>query len=266
MKAFLLSLALAAAAAAPGKNAPAPAAPPQVQPVLLELFTSQGSGGSLTSEQLLSSWGARLFKSGQALPLAFHVDTLDELGWKDPYSSPEFTARQREYAERLETPLFLPQFVLGGKSMFMGGNGEEAEKQLKAWQYKEPAAKLAMSPPRRDKKGRLVLPITVEPAAQPKRDPKRFRVRLLVFESGLTTRVGAGENAGKTVRNDFVVRWIKDLGSIRKDDHRPWSKEAPFEWDASWKAENAGAVLLLQDDDSLQQRGLALLSPIPPIP
>ena len=82
----------------------------------MELFTSQGCSSCPPAEDLVNSWGMELFLAGEALPLCFHVDYWDNLGWKDPFSSPLFTQRQGQYANALSSPsLYTPELVISGR-------------------------------------------------------------------------------------------------------------------------------------------------------
>lgn len=81
------------------------AAQAEDRPVVVELFTSQGCSSCLPAEALLLDLAER----EDVLALAFHVDCWDRLGWPDPYSSPEATARQRDYAGLLgEAQVYTP--------------------------------------------------------------------------------------------------------------------------------------------------------------
>src|SRR5258708_28409550 len=75
----------------------------RTNPILVELFTSQGCSSCPPAEKWLNGQGMELFKQGKIIPLAFHVDYWDYLGWKDPFSSRAFSLRQRQYAEAWKT-------------------------------------------------------------------------------------------------------------------------------------------------------------------
>src|SRR5579872_2978315 len=80
-----------------GASAAAPTGP--VRPVLVELFTSQGCSSCPAADAFLRDLPALGLPRARVVPLAFHVDYWDGLGWPDPFASPVFTERQRRYAE-----------------------------------------------------------------------------------------------------------------------------------------------------------------------
>src|ERR1700719_2235176 len=83
---------------------------------LLELFTSEGCSSCPSAEAWLSKLKAepRLWKD--FVPIAFHVDYWDRLGWRDPFASKEWTARQYQYSENWKSEsVYTPGFVLDGR-------------------------------------------------------------------------------------------------------------------------------------------------------
>lgn len=82
------------------------------QPVVVELFTSQGCSSCPPADAMLE----RLAAQPGVLPLSFHVDYWDYLGWADRFARPEFTRRQEGYARAAgERALFTPQLIVDGR-------------------------------------------------------------------------------------------------------------------------------------------------------
>jgi hypothetical protein len=89
------------------------------QAIVLELFTSQGCSSCPPADMLLEQLAA---EDSRLLPLSFHVDYWDHLGWKDPYSSPYNTERQRGYASRLDGQVYTPELVVNGAAGVVGSD------------------------------------------------------------------------------------------------------------------------------------------------
>lgn len=89
--------------------------------VLMELFTSQGCSSCPPADVLLGEYASR--KDVRIIPLSFHVDYWNRLGWVDPFSNPVFTARQQWYSRFLpENGVYTPQMVVDGHSEAVGNN------------------------------------------------------------------------------------------------------------------------------------------------
>src|SRR5216117_2013020 len=84
-------------------------------PVVVELFTSQGCFSCPPADHIVSDIAHDQSLLGRVIPLTFHVDYWDRLGWRDPFSSPEWSRRQYVYVRALRAnSAYTPQVVVGG--------------------------------------------------------------------------------------------------------------------------------------------------------
>jgi hypothetical protein len=211
----------------------------------MELFTSQGCSSCPPAENWLNTQGMELFKRGKIIPLAFHVDYWDYLGWKDPFSSEAFTARQRRYAETLGigSP-YTPQMVVGGKAGFVGSDGDRASWEISA------------SPNQPVPNGLVLKALVSAKGIQLKLknfpSDTRRKVWAAVFENGLVTQVERGENRGETLEENFVVRRfleVKDPSTLISFDTTP-------------NYRNMGMVVFIQDSDSMEIKAVNQVFPL----
>src|SRR4051794_1436410 len=129
------------AASAIGCTSPAHGASPAVRrPVLVELFTSQGCSACPPADAFVRQLPSLGFGRDKVIPLTFHVDYWDRLGWKDPFANPKFTARQEQYARagKLRSPdgpagldgLYTPQMIVDGTIHFSGQRRQVALREV----------------------------------------------------------------------------------------------------------------------------------------
>jgi len=89
---------------------------------IVELYTSQGCSSCPRADKVLEEI-AEVYKNKNVIPLSFHVDYWDRLGWKDTFSKHEFSQRQYAYAESFKSAqVYTPQMIINGKTEFNGGN------------------------------------------------------------------------------------------------------------------------------------------------
>src|SRR5580704_16968048 len=159
---------------------------------LIELFTSQGCSSCPPAEAWMSKLKAepRLWKD--FVPIAFHVDYWDRLGWRDPFASREWTARQYQYSEKWKSEsVYTPGFVLDGR--------EWSGRSIPALSNDKPGVlKLSIS------NQKLIAEFV---SANGMADVD-LHLALLAFD--LHTKVTAGENSGHNLAQDFVVLSLAD--------------------------------------------------------
>jgi hypothetical protein len=199
----LLVPALAACAradAAPGRDA----APAASRPILVELFTSQGCSSCPPADRLLTELAQAAPADRAIVPLAFHVDYWNYIGWQDPFSSADWSDRQRRYGVRFGGGrIYTPELVVAGSADCVGTD-EASLRRLVTRAAAEPAqATVSLGVPTASG-GKVAVDVTAQRLAQAGSAPAEVLVAL--FENGLDTAVGRGENAHRQLHNDRVVR------------------------------------------------------------
>lgn len=220
-----LALLAASAGAAPGF-------------AVLELFTSEGCSSCPPADRLLSAFVAEAGRSGlPILALSFHVDYWNHLGWQDPFSEAAYTGRQQEYARTLSGRVYTPQLVLNGVEEFVGSDARKARAAVAAALAGEAPAPLEVSARWQDGGTAVALAARVEGAR-----PGDVLNAALV-EKGIRVPVRRGENGGRTLAHDNVVRAFATaaLGSGGKAS---LSLEVP----AGARRENLSVVAYVQEE------------------
>ncbi len=174
--------------------------------VLVELYTSEGCDSCPPADRWLSSLQSQGFTPEKVVPLALHVDYWDYIGWKDPYAKREFATRQRKLADlKRAKVIYTPQVLLQGQDFRNWGSGEFAGTVGKL-NSQTPRAKIGLT---LNAMGKASVDVSVSAELLAAAERKDAAVYLAAFENKLTSQVQAGENKGKTLPHDYVVReWI----------------------------------------------------------
>lgn len=228
--------------------------PPNSAPVLVELFTSQGCSSCPPAEDLLNTWGMDQFRKGEILPLAFHVDYWNDLGWTDPFSAPAFTARQRAYASSLHSSLYTPQLVVTGRVDLVGSDGGRARQVTDRYRGQTPVGTISLkvlSSP-----NDIRVNVRMSPPTKP---GGSYHLYWVLFENGLSTKVESGENRGKNLEENFVVR---DFGELRDGGTGGLGFKELIPWQGHWKRSRCGLGVFWQDTATLAIRGVKWIYPI----
>jgi hypothetical protein len=227
-------------AAAPAAATPCSVKSPAHAVALVELYTSEGCSSCPPADRWLSSLRDS-FGADQLVPLALHVDYWNYLGWNDPFSQAQFSVRQREIAQlNRQRVVYTPQVTLQGEDYRGWGSGRFAD-AVRAINQQPARAELNLSLGVAQDAVTLVLKggvsdASARPAAQ---------VFMALYENQLSTRVPAGENAGRTLRHDHVVRvWLGPF-QVGSDGRIDLSRAVTF--DKNWNSTQLGAAAFVQD-------------------
>ena len=214
--------------------------------VLVELFTSQGCSSCPPADRLLPLLPGAV-DGVEVLPLAFHDDYWDDLGWRDPFSSAAWSERQRRYAPAVsDGRVYTPQMVVQGRADLNGADRSGAIDAIR--RAAEPAPRGRISAVTT---GGEHLTVTVD-AALPA-GKARADAWVALTESGLSTRVARGENKGLEMINDHVVRRLSAAFTVEAGASRQGKVDLPI--DPSWRRDHLDVIVFLQDPAS--QRVLA---------
>lgn len=202
---LLLALLAAAAQAAPAcmRQSPAYTVP------LVELYTSEGCDSCPPADRYLST-----LRGSDAVVLSMHVDYWNYLGWKDPFARRETGERQRALADLVGSrTIYTPELFAGGRELRGGpGRWDSALPQALARLRAQPARAgitLLLEAPRA-----AGLPVEARVRA-----PGGGTLQLALVQNDLSVQVGAGENHGRLLHHDFVVRdWLAPVALPAEGD------------------------------------------------
>lgn len=183
-------------------------------PVLAELFTSEGCSSCPPADDLLRQLLREQPVAGvDVIAISEHVDYWNRLGWRDPFSSPQFSERQSEYSRAFgDGQIYTPQLVIDGSAGVVG-NDDVAVRRALAHAAKLPRARLAVSS-HRVEPGKVEVAVTVSDLPPTVAPGATFEVVVALVEDGLETAVTRGENARKHLHHDAVARVLFPIGSL----------------------------------------------------
>ena len=211
----------------------------QSRVALLELYTSEGCSSCPPADKWLSSLASKGVGAKQLLPLSLHVDYWNYIGWRDPYSSSEYTQRQRGIAQRNRLrSIYTPQLVFNGRD-YRGWRRQNIElllNEVNAW----PAAANLTLNWQANTDNRVAVTVSAELVDKIGTDSVLFMV---LYENDLVSNVNAGENDGRSLHHDYVVR---EMLAIPFLDVKQFSKQVNFEIKPGWNRNNLGVAAFVQ--------------------
>jgi len=184
------------------------AQPPVREPVLVELFTSEGCSSCPPADLLLERLDREQpVPDAQVIVLSEHVDYWNRLGWADPYSSREFSERQEMYARRfgLSGP-YTPQMVVDGSTEFVGSDALAATNAIGS-AARQSKVKIEIQPARAD-----AVTVEVSPLAELK--SRKAFVYIAHAAESASSDVLRGENKGRKLHHVSIAADIRKAGVV----------------------------------------------------
>lgn len=190
---------------------------------LLELYTSEGCSSCPPADR----WLSQFLPNSGVVPLAFHVDYWDRLGWRDPFGQAAFSQRQRVRNSRLGW-VYTPQVMLDGKD-YRNWHRSRSPQVKPAPAQVSLSLTLLQSPEHIDAQvnSRFFSPASSQGA----------QLFLALYENRLSSKVAAGENAQRTLNHDYVVRELAG-------PFNPGTRHR-FRLQAGWKASDLGVAAFM---------------------
>jgi hypothetical protein len=225
----------------PGSTPPATVfESPNTQNSLIELFTSEGCSSCPPAEKWLSALKSNPNLWKKIVPVAFHVDYWDRLGWRDRFAKPEFTSKQQRYAATWGgDSVYTPGFVVNGKE-WRGWFGSNPI----------PASSTRVGVLRVSLGGDGKLTATFVPATT---QPRALALNVALLGNDLESDVKRGENSGRKLRHDFVVLDLFQTGMVNGSNR--WNGSVSLPMRSGTDKPSAVAAWITENGTPIQATG-----------
>lgn len=225
-------------------------------PVVVELFTSEGCSDCPPADALLARLQqAQPVSGADVIILEEHVDYWDHQGWADPFSSSDFTRRQNDYAEAFRIySIYTPQMVVDGRTEFVGSR-DGAARQAIAEAARSPKVAVHLRVAGNDKSG-VPLEVRIEKLVGAT-NGNRAEVFMAITENHLHSDVGAGENSGRKLDHNGVVRRLERIGNADPQAVEAFTGQPVVKLSSHWNRSNLRAVVFVQEKSSRHILGAA---------
>jgi hypothetical protein len=186
-------------------------------PVLIELFTSEGCSSCPPADALLEKLDrSQPVNGAELIVLSEHVDYWNDIGWKDPYSSHEYSERQSAYAARFgRSGIYTPQMVVDGHSELVGSDERGA---IKAVENESRFVKVPLSLSGLHFENNKVSMHVEAGPLEPSIGARSANLYLAIADESDVSQVSRGENAGRTLKHVAVLRTLVPVGTVNKTD------------------------------------------------
>lgn len=208
---------------------------------LLELYTSEGCDSCPPADRWVSGLPARGFGLDRLVVLGFHVDYWNYLGWSDPFARKNFTDRQQAASTRNRARfVYTPQLLLDGRDFRRGLVRDNIGERIATLNHRPASASIRL---KLDHNPGNTLSVTG--AVTVSGSGGAAQTHLALYENNLSNRVTGGENSGKFLQHDFVVREL--AGPFRVSSRDSTQLSHTFRLDKAWKRNDLHVAAFVQD-------------------
>jgi hypothetical protein len=179
------------------------------------------------------------------IALAYHVDYWNGLGWADRFSRSAFSERQRRHARRRGASLvFTPQLLLNGQDYRRGILFDDIDTRIQSINRLQPQAAIRLQLTNNEASLDGTLEVTLAAGIE----PRLPEIYVALYENDLATAVTGGENSGRTLKHDFVVRDLS--GPLALDAKGRLRHEISIKLGADWKPRDLRLVAFVEHPQS----------------
>ena len=162
---------------------------------VLELFTSEGCSSCPPADEILRG----VANQDNVFALSFHVTYWNKLGWKDAFSQKMFDERQYAYGRLMQSNgVYTPQLVVNGSEEFVGSRKSQTEKSVEKVLSQKAEARVILNKTMEDN--------ALKAHYKLEGNFKNTVLNIALVERNIETKVLRGENEGRTLKHDNVVR------------------------------------------------------------
>lgn len=196
----------------------------QTQPVVVELYTSQGCSACPPADEFI----AQLVSDPELIALSLHVDYWDYIGWKDTFGNPQFTKRQKAYARAAGSRMiYTPQIIVGGTDRVEGNDPMKIADSIRRHMMATSPVRLTVQ--------RSGEKLTIRAEADPPLKNAAW-VQVVRYMPEATVDIERGENAGQSVTYRNIVTSWQALAD--------WPGQEPFEMTTDLPGDDRAVVIV----------------------
>jgi hypothetical protein len=234
-----------------------PAASSARKPIIVELFTSEGCNTCPPADALLQRLEIEQPVDGaEIVGLEEHVDYFNHEGWKDPYSSAEWTRRQQGYKDIFKKDPYTPQMVVDGQAQFIGSDTRAALTAVTNAAQNVQTGVTITSDKAADASASPKFTVSID-KLEGNTSGDAAEVWLAITEDGLQSSVKKGENAGQTLRHTATLRSLRKIGVANAGAGASFTGNPEVKIEPQWNAKNVHVVVFVQEKKSGKILGAA---------